>query len=401
MKPPRRGTGRREGGQSFLYLDSAATTLQKPSAVAWAMTRALTEETSPGRGGHKASMKAAETAWQCREAAARLFSVSAPDHIVFTPNATYGLNMAIKSLAGPGDRVVLSNFEHNSVVRPLAALGAKIVVAESELFRPETAIRAFESALRPGTRTKLVVLNHVSNVFGYILPAVEIAALCRARGVAFILDASQSAGALEVDASSLGADFIAMPGHKGLYGPQGTGLLICKAPPGSTLIEGGTGSEARRREMPESLPDRLEAGTPNMPGISGLLAGLAFIERRGQVNILQHEQSLLRRLIEGLRQSPDVKLYVAETPEFQAGVLSFNLEGVDCETVAGALAERGVAVRAGLHCAPLAHKAAGTEETGTVRLSVSAFNTGREIDRFLSLFEKIAKKLRKSERMLI
>jgi len=386
-------------GNRLIYFDSAATSLQKPPAVKEAMSRALTEQTSPGRGGHSASMKAAETVWQCREAAARLFSVSAPERIVFTQNATYGLNMAVKSLAGPGDRVVISNFEHNSVVRPLWSIGAELVVAKSELFRPETAIRAFESEIRPGT--KLVVLNHVSNVFGYILPLQEIAELCRERGVSFIIDASQSAGVLDLNATALGADFIAMPGHKGLYGPQGTGILICKDSPIKTLIEGGTGSEARRCEMPESLPERLEAGTPNMPGISGLLEGIRFVERRGPGHILDHEQTLLRGLLEGLRQIPALRLYAAEDPALQTGVLSLNLEGADCEAVAAALDERKVAVRAGLHCAPLAHAAAGTEEEGAVRLSLSVFNTDKEVGRFLCVFEQMAKKLRKSERMLI
>jgi len=246
----------------------------------------------------------------------------------------------------------------------------------------------------------LVVLNHVSNVFGYILPAAEIAALCKARGIPFILDASQSAGALQVDAAALGADFIAMPGHKGLYGPQGTGILICKDPPASTIIEGGTGSDAKRLEMPETLPDRLEAGTPNMPGINGLLEGLRFVELRGRAEILHHERCLLRRLIEGLRQIPNISLYAAEDPAVQIGVLSVNLTGIDCETIAEALDEQKIAVRAGLHCAPSAHEAAGTMDTGTVRISVSAFNTSGEIDVFLRIFEKIGKKLRKSERIL-
>ena len=383
----------------MIYFDAAATTLQKPPAVRRAVCRALREQTSPGRGGHGASMRAADTMWRCREAAARLFSVKSPEHIVFTHNATHGLNLAIKSIAGPGDRVVISNFEHNSVVRPLQATGADIVVAKSKLFRPEEALRAFEAQLRP--ETKLVVLNHVSNVFGYILPAAEIAALCRERGVSFILDASQSAGVLDVDAAALDAAFIALPGHKGLYGPQGTGILICKDVPAKTIIEGGTGSDALRWEMPESLPDRLEAGTPNMPGINGLLAGICFVERRGLAQILYHERALLRHLIEGLRQFPGVRLFAAEDPSYQAGVLSFYLGDIDCETMAEALGEQGIAVRAGLHCAPLAHEAAGTLDTGTVRLSVSAFNTGKEVDKFLCICEQTAKKLRKPERRLI
>jgi len=382
----------------MIYFDAAATTLQKPPTVAKAIGKALAEQASPGRGGHRASMRAAETAYACREAVAALFSAPSAEHVVFTSNATHGLNLAIKSLVRAGDRVVVSNFEHNSVTRPLLAAGAELVVAKSEPFRPEAVLAAFAEEVRSGT--KLVVLNHVSNVFGYILPAAEVAALCRRRGVPFILDASQSAGVLEVDAVALGADFIAMPGHKGLYGPQGTGVLICKDSPASTLIEGGTGSDALRGEMPEDLPDRLEAGTPNMPGINGLLEGLRFLERRGAAKILRHERNLLRQLLEGLRKIPGVYPYAAEDPGHQTGVLSFRLEGVDCERVAEALDKRGIAVRAGLHCAPLAHRAAGTLDTGTVRLSVSAFNTRREADKFLCIFEQMAKKLRKSERIL-
>ena len=382
----------------MIYLDAAATTLQKPFAVAKAMKKALLAQASPGRGGHGASMRAADTAWHCREAAARLFSVPSPEQIVFTHNATHGLNMAIKSIAGPGERVVVSNFEHNSVIRPLAAIGAEIIVAKSPPSQAAAAISAFDAAIVPGT--KLVVLNHVSNVFGAISPAAEIAALCRARGVPFILDASQSAGVQEINAAALGADFIAMPGHKGLYGPQGTGILICRDTPARTVIEGGTGSDALHWEMPDSLPDRLEAGTPNMPGISGLLEGLRFVLRRTTAEILCHEQNLLKRLVAGLRCIPGIRLYTAGDLSHQTGVLSFNLDGADCEAVAEALGAREIAVRAGLHCAPLAHSAMGTEESGTVRISVSAFNTKKEIDQFLCIFEQMAKKLRKSKILL-
>ena len=377
----------------MIYLDSAATTLQKPSAVRRAVNRALLEQTSPGRGGHRASMRAADTVYQCREAAARLFSVPSPEQIVFTHNATHGLNMAIKSIARPGDRVVVSQFEHNSVLRPLRAIGAQIVVVQTPLFDAEAALAAIRAEVRAGT--KLVVMNHVSNVFGYILLAAEVAALCRERGVPFILDASQSVGVLEVDWAALDADFIAMPGHKGLYGPQGTGILICKHVPEKTIIEGGTGSESKRWEMPETLPDRLEAGTPNIPGISGLLEGIRFVERRGTERILAHERNLLKRLAGGLFQIPGIHLYAAADFKQQTGVLSFNLEGIDCEAVAEALGRSDVAVRAGLHCAPLAHQAAGTLDRGTVRISISAFNLVKEIDQFLCILEQTAKKLRK------
>ena len=382
----------------MIYFDSAATTLQKPDAVSKAVGRAVRELASPGRGGHRPSMMAADTAYLCREAAAALFSVPEPERVVFTHNATQALNMAIKSIVTAGDRVVISGYEHNSVLRPLYATRAEVQVAQSALFCPRSAVRAFDAAICADT--KLVVLNHVSNAFGFILPAAEIAALCRARGVPLIIDASQSAGVLDIDAAALGADFIAMPGHKGLYGPQGTGILLCKAPPAGTLLEGGTGSDSRSREMPELLPDRLEAGTHNMPGISGLLEGIRFVKRRETARILRHERKLLRRLTEGLQSISGVETYAAADEACQAGVLSFRLEGLDCETLAEALGARGVAVRAGLHCAPLAHRSAGTSQTGTVRVSFSAFNTEREAARFLCILEHTGKKLRKQERNL-
>lgn len=380
----------------MIYLDSAATTLQKPESVAKAVGRAVTTLASPGRGGHKASMHAAEVAYACREAAAELFAVPDPTQIVFTFNATHALNIAIKSKVSPGDRVVISGYEHNSVTRPLQAIGAEIIVARSALFCKKSAIRAFEEALTADT--KLAVLNHVSNVFGAILPAEEIAAMCRARRIPLILDASQSAGVLEINASELDADFIAMPGHKGLYGPQGTGLLICKLAdsPIRTLIEGGTGSESRRLDMPETLPDRLEVGTHNMPGICGLLEGIDFVKTHRE-RILHHECTLLQRTLNGLRTMPGLHIYESPQAQEQTGVLSFRDPGIDVECIAQALGESDVAVRAGCHCAPLTHESAGTLEIGTVRVSFSVFNTEQEVDRFLSIFAHVRKRLRKSE----
>lgn len=377
----------------MIYLDSAATTIQKPASVQTATKRAVRQLASPGRGGHRASMLAAETAFTCRETAARLFSVDDPDNIVFTLNATHALNIAIKSLAGPGDRVVISGYEHNSVVRPLRAVGTQIVVAASDPFEPEVTVHAFERRLTEGT--KLAICNHVSNVFGYIQPLERISALCKERGIPLIVDASQSAGAVPVNAETLEAAFIAMPGHKGLYGPQGTGVLLCMQS-AKTLIEGGTGSNSISKDMPEFLPDRLEAGTHNMPGIAGLLAGMTYVEERGTEAILQHEQKLLKRTVRGMEQIAGIQPYTGQHQYAQAGVLSFNIWGVDCEETASALSEAGVAVRAGLHCSPLAHETTNTLDTGTVRVSFSAFNTKREVDRFLNILEHTAKKLRRA-----
>ena len=236
----------------MIYLDSAATSLLKPPSVARATAMAVRTMASPGRGGHSAAMRAADTVFACREAAAELFHVPEPERVVFTMNATHALNIAIHSLVSPGDPVVISGYEHNSVTRPLHALGAQVRVAESPLFDPEAAVSAFRRAL-PGA--KAAVCTMVSNVFGYLLPVREIAELCAAAGVPLIVDASQAAGCVAFDAAALGAAFVAMPGHKGLLGPQGTGILLCFAQP-KPLLCGGTGSQSVLQDMPEELPDR-------------------------------------------------------------------------------------------------------------------------------------------------
>lgn len=370
----------------MIYLDSAATTLQKPAAVARASGWAIGNLASPGRGGHRPAMAAADTAFACREAAARLFHMDDPERVVFTFNATHGLNIAIKTLARTGSRVVISGYEHNAVTRPLHALDADLRIARGKLFDRGAVLEDFRRELERGA--DLAVCTHVSNVFGFILPVEDIAALCRERGVPLIIDASQSAGCLPVDFSALRAAFIAMPGHKGLYGPQGTGLLLCGADP-VPLIKGGTGSESRRQSMPDFLPDRLEAGTHNVAGIAGLLEGLRFLERRGVRSIAAHETRLIRRMGERLYSVPGAEVFLSGDPAAQAGVLSFRLRGRDCEEVGEILGGRGFALRAGLHCAPLAHESAGTLQTGTVRASVSAFNTSGEVNQFLQSVRKI------------
>ncbi|WP_130868309.1 aminotransferase class V-fold PLP-dependent enzyme [Intestinimonas massiliensis (ex Afouda et al. 2020)] len=360
----------------MIYLDSAATTMQKPPEVARAAAYAVGHMASPGRGGHPPAMKAAETAFACRQAAAELFGVSDPERVVFTFNATHGLNIAIRSLVSAGDRVVISGWEHNAVTRPLHGIGAEIVTARAPLFDRAGQLAAFAEAMEGDV--KAVICTHISNVFGFILPVEEIAALCRERRIPFLLDASQSAGCLPVRQDQLRAAFIAMPGHKGLYGPQGTGLLICGSDP-KPLLEGGTGSASVLQTMPDFLPDRLEAGTHNMPGIAGLLAGLGYVRSRGTEAILRRERSLIRSAVRGLAALSGVRVFAADDPVDQAGVLSFQIAGRDCEEVGEYLGRHGIAVRAGLHCAPTAHQSAGTLETGTVRVSVSDFNTRAEI----------------------
>lgn len=372
----------------MIYLDSAATTMQKPASVARASAWAMEHLASPGRGGHRPAMAAAETAFACREEAAKLFHVSQPERVVFTFNATHGLNIAIGTLAKPGSRVVISGYEHNAVTRPLHGIPElELRVARGPLFDPQATLEAFRRELDRGA--DLAVCTHVSNVFGFILPVEEIAALCREKGVALIVDASQSAGCLPLDFEALGAAFVAMPGHKGLYGPQGTGLLLCGMDP-KPLLAGGTGSESRLQTMPAFLPDRLEAGTHNMPGLAGLLEGLRFVRRRGVENIAAQESLLIRHLGEGMERIPGARVFLAQDPMAQSGVLSFQMEGWDCEALGDALGERGFALRAGLHCAPLAHESAGTLEQGTVRASLSVFNTHRETEKLLRTLRTLA-----------
>ena len=373
----------------MIYLDSAATTFQKPPAVGRAMTEALASMSSPGRGGHPLAMRAADTAFRCRTELAELFGLDGPEGVAFTLNATHALNIAIKSLVPPGGRVVISGYEHNAVTRPLTALKAKVSVAGGPLFDQEAAIRAFDELIAPGV--DVVICNHVSNVFGFVQPVEKVAALCRSRGVPLIVDASQSAGILPINMKSLGAAYIAMPGHKGLYGPQGTGVLLCgdgQIP--RPLLEGGTGSISLSQEMPDFLPDQLEAGTHNMPGIAGLEAGLRFVRERRE-RIERHERALIARAAAALRGMDGVTVYAARDAAEQVGVLSFNLDGMEPEKTADALAQRGFALRGGLHCAPYAHRTAGTLPNGTVRLSVSTFTSAADIDAFAHVLQSIVR----------
>ena len=372
----------------MIYLDNAATTFQKPPEVEKAVREAMERMTTPGRGAYPEALRAAETALACREEIAALFRVPRPENVVFTLNATHALNLAIKSLVPPGGRAVVSGYEHNAVTRPLTALNAEIRVADAPLFQEAAQMAAFEKLIAPNVHA--VVCNHVSNAFGYILPIESLAELCRKRGVPLILDLSQSAGVIASDLSKLRPAFAAMPGHKGLYGPQGTGVLICgEGVEAKPLLEGGTGVMSVPQQMPDFLPERLESGTPNMPGIAGLLEGVRFVRRVGVENICGAERRLAIMTADGLREIPGLRVFARPGCGDQSAVLSFLPPSGDAERLADALAERGIAVRAGLHCAPLAHRTAGTLRTGTVRVSFGAFNTAEEARRFLSVLREI------------
>ena len=343
----------------MIYLDNGATSFPKPQAVSQAVARALEQGANPGRGGYGAAMEAGNLVLNCREAAGRLFHCK-PEQVVLTGNCTQGLNIAIGSLVKEGDRVLISGFEHNAVVRPLYARKVDLRIAGRRLFQWEEILDSFRRELRRGVDA--AVFTYVSNVFGYILPVEKLAALCREAGVPFILDAAQAAGSLKVS-MELGADFIAMPGHKGLLGPQGTGLLLC-GQPGKPLLYGGTGSQSRSHEMPQDLPERLEPGTLNVPGAAGLAAGISIVERKGTDAIFRREHTQAEKLSRDLR-NLGFRVFAGE---HQAGTVSFQGKR-DCEEIAAYLGKRGIAVRAGLHCAPLSHESAGTIAQGTVRVS--------------------------------
>lgn len=344
----------------MIYLDNGATCFRKPPTVARAVVRAMENCANPGRGGYAAAMYAAQTVYNCRETAGRMFHC-APEQVIFTSNCTHGLNIAITTLVKPGARVVISGFEHNAVTRPLHALGAQIRVAGRKLFDWDDTLTEFENELKQGAQA--AIFTHVSNVFGYILPVVQMSALCRQYGVPFAVDAAQSAGTQRLDMQAWGADFVAMPGHKGLLGPQGTGLLLCGREP-TPLLYGGTGSQSIEQGMPDFLPDRLEAGTLNVPGIAGLHEGMRYVNKVGAETIAKREEAEVVACAVGLKK---LGFRVFDGPH-QGGTLSF-IPPMDCEQAATYLGEHGIAVRAGLHCAPLAHSSAGTIETGTVRVS--------------------------------
>lgn len=375
----------------MIYLDNAATTLHKPRAVDEAMRRAMHAAAGYARGGYAAAMRAGETVYACREQAAALFGVQDPARVVFTMNATHALNLAIHALVQPETRVVVGGYEHNAVMRPLMLRGIQPVVLDTPLWDREAMVNRAKQALADGA--ELFILNHVSNVFGFAAPVEEIAALLDEAGVPLILDASQSAGVIDIDVRQhpcLAA--VCMPGHKGLYGPQGTGILLAlddriAAHP---LLAGGTGSRSEEMRQPDFLPDALESGTPNVPGIAGLAAGLAFVRLVGPANILVHERRLMREFVRALEKEERIECFAH--PD-QTGVLSVRVRGATCEGVAETLARQSVAVRAGLHCAPLAHRTAGTEESGTIRFSLSFYSTPHQLEHAAELLCQTVKNL--------
>ena len=368
----------------MIYLDNSATTYPKPPQVRQAVARALGElGANPGRGGYPMSQRTAQAVYRCRSLAAEFFGAPGPECVVFQPSCTQALNLVLKGALKQGDHVVVSDLEHNAVMRPLTALSARGVtytLAKTVPGDNDATLDAFRQAMGP--RTKLVVCTQASNVFGFRLPVERIAALCHQYGAKLCVDAAQSAGLVPIHLQRDGIDYLCCAGHKGLYGPMGVGLLVLRDPADSLapLVEGGTGTQSRSLAQPEDSPERYESGTLNVPGIAGLEAGLLFVRRQGPQALCQKELALLARLHRQLARFPGVELYTGEprAPYFLP-VLSFNLRGMESEAVGERLGQAGIAVRCGLHCAPLAHQKLGTQQ-GTVRVSPSAFTRREEID---------------------
>jgi cysteine desulfurase family protein len=379
----------------MIYLDNAATSWPKPAGVARAVSAALTRcAGNPGRTSHHLAMDAAALIQECREQLAQLFCIANPLRICFTSNATEALNLAIKGVLAPGDHAICSSMEHNSVWRPLTALaerGVELSIAEASS-SGIVDVKTVDALVRPNT--KLIAILHASNVNGAIQPVAEIGALARAHGIPFLVDASQSAGAIPIDVQAMRIDLLAFPGHKGLLGPQGTGgLYVSEEVNLRPLKEGGTGSESNSSHQPSFYPDRLESGTLNLPGIAGLSESVRYLLQKGVERIARKEAKRTGLLLAGLAKIEGVAVYGPPIGLPRAPVVSFNIRGMDPVTVAAELERRAdIACRPGWHCAALAHRTQGTHKTGTVRFSLGAFTTMVEIDSALSAVAEIAEK---------
>ena len=366
----------------MIYLDNAATTFPKPTAVYQNVMDAMKNYgANPGRGSHAMAIKGAKVIYETRELLAQLFNLDDPLRVIFTFNATDGLNLAIKGLLKPGDHVITTSMEHNSVLRPVTELqkkGVEVTIISCGLDGNVNVID-IENAIK--SNTKLIITTHVSNLTGNIFPIEEIGNMCKLHHIPYLLDAAQSAGVLDIDVKKYNIDFLAVPGHKGLLGPQGTGALIINSDiQMDQLKEGGTGSESSSLNQPNFYPDKYESGTLNLPGIAGLNAGLKYIINRGTKSIYSHEKDMLDLFIKEIKKNPKIKIYGPENICDRCGVVPVNIIGVDSSEVSYLLDTKyNIAVRSGLHCAPLAHKTIGTEKIGAVRFSVGPFTKETEI----------------------
>lgn len=376
-----------------IYFDNAATSWPKPPAVRAALDEYFSDAGgNPGRAGHRMSIAAARLVEASREGLAELFNAEDPSHIVFTHNATHAINIALYGHLRPGDHVVTTSIEHNSVMRPLRHLETVGIELTIVPCNPNATldVSRLNAALRP--RTRLIVTTHGSNVTGTLLPIEAIAALARASNVRYLVDAAQTAGGVPINVQEIGVDLMAFSGHKGLLGPTGTGgLYIREGVTPLPLMRGGTGSDSAHEVQPEFLPDIHESGTLNVAGIAGLGAGVRFLQEIGVDLVRAHEQKLAAQLMTGLERIPGIKTYGPQDASIQCGVVSFNVDGAAPSEVGLILDQQfGIMARTGLHCAPSAHQTLGTFPAGTVRFSFGWFNTPAEVEAAVEALRKIS-----------
>lgn len=389
----------------MIYFDNAATSWPKPPGVAEAMTHFTSEVgANPGRAGHRLAVEAARIIYNAREAIAALFNAPDPLRVVFGANVTEAINLALRGLLRPGDHVITSSMEHNSVMRPLRALERERVQVTVVPCSSEGSLDPadVEQAIQPNT--VMIALNHASNVVGTLLPVAEVGRIARQHHALLLVDAAQTAGAYPVDVQAGEIDLLAFTGHKSLCGPMGTGGLVIGERVDVERLEplrrGGTGSRSEREEQPEFLPDKCESGTPNAVGLAGLGAGLRWVMERGVANIRAHEAALTQQLIVGLRAIPGVTVYGGLDANHQTATVSFNIAAMDGAIVEPSEVglrlddENAILCRVGLHCSPAAHRTLGTFPVGTVRFGLGAFNTAQEVETALAAVRRLAQETR-------
>jgi len=376
----------------MIYLDNAATSFPKPETVYQATDRFFrTRAANPGRGTHRLALLAGEAVRETRETLARFFNIPDAHRLVFTASVTMALNLALKGLLQPGDHVLVSSLEHNAVIRPLNSLASQGVEYDFVPGGPYGILSPADLERALNKNTRLVAVNHGSNVCGTVQPLKELGDYCHKKGLLLLADVAQTAGILPVDVQDMKIDLLAFTGHKGLFGPPGTGgLYISDGIELKPLVEGGTGTSSELPRQPAELPGGLESGTLNTVGLAGLKAGVEFILGEGLAKIRAHDLALMEQLLRGLAKIPEVKLYAPPEPQSMAPVLSFNLAGWSPQEVAYLLDARDqIAVRAGLHCAPLAHRTLGTFPAGSVRVSPGYFNRPEEVETFIQAISEL------------
>jgi len=384
-----------QGAKHMIYFDNAATSFPKPNKVFEEMLKCMKEYcANPGRGGHKMSIASGMAVLEAREVISDFFNCQNPMQICFTKNATEGLNYALHGLLEAGDHVITSPMEHNSVIRPLKTIelekNISITILKGNEYG-EIDIDDFNKAIN--AKTKLAVFTLSSNVNGIVMPFKEIGKICREKGILFLLDGSQGAGCINIDVKDASIDLLALPGHKGLMGPQGTGILYMRE--GIKLkpvIQGGTGSNSEYILQPEIIPDALESGTLNTPGIVGLKTGIKYINEVGIENIKIQKNRLVECFYEGVKDIQGIKLYSEKDSLKNSGIVALNIDGMDSTELSYILDKKyEIETRAGLHCSPIAHATLGTMKTGVVRFSFSCFNEIQEIEYTINSLEKITK----------